>query len=157
MLRSVSFRPLARSAVSARLFYSTKPTASPQDTTTTPVTSAPPYIPEPAPPVELFPSLDSIAIEDLTIQKASPSKSGWYNLTRTRGNQLPVYSVVRANGHRTTLIRRIEGSLPLLKQDLKAALGLESEEIKIKPTSNQIVIKGDRVKAVRALLLKANL
>lgn len=152
MLRSLSSRPLVRTGnlcVSSRALYSTKPAES--STTSTP------NIPEPAPPVTLFPSLDSIAAEDLVLKKSTPSKAGWYNITRTRGNQLPVYSEVRANGHRTTLIRRIEGSVPLLKQDLKISLGLKNDEIKIKPTSNQIVIKGDRVKEVRALLRSAAL
>lgn len=150
MLRVTSFRPAVRycNLGLATRFYSTKPTES---------TASAPHIPEPEPPITLFPSLDDISAEDLVLNKTSPAKSGWYNITRTRGNQLPVYSDVRANGHRTTLIRRIEGSLPLLKQDLKKALNLTNDDIKIKATSNQIVIKGDRVKEVRALFRKVSL
>lgn len=120
-------------------------------------TAPAPHIPEPAPPLVLFPRLEDITAQDLTLQKNTPEKNGWYNITRTRGNQLPVYSEVRANGHRRTVIRRVEGSLPLLKDDLKRALFLESDAIKIKPTSNQIIIRGDYVKEIRSLFREASL
>lgn len=151
MLRTKYFQHslcTSRLSLQPRVLFSTKHTDQP---------STPPHIPEPAPALELFPSLDSITADDLVLKKSTASKAGWYNITRTRGNQLPVYSDVRANGHRTTIIRRVEGSLPLLKQDLRHALGLPNDDIKIKPTSNQIVIKGDRVKEVRAILRNASL
>lgn len=121
-----------------------------------------PKIPEPAKPVELFPSLESITINDLSLQRAQPpatpkkDQAGWYRVTRTKANQLPVYSEVRANGHRSTIIRRIEGSVTLLKSDLMKALELPKESIKIKPTSNQIKIKGDYVYKIRELFTEAN-
>lgn len=122
-----------------------------------------PKIPEPAKPVELFPSLDSITAKDLSFQRVQPAanpteeKAGWYRITRTKANQLPVYSEVRANGHRSTIIRRIEGSITLLKSDLMKALELPKDSIKIKPTSNQIKIKGDYVYKIRELFTEANL
>lgn len=105
-------------------------------------------------PLVLFPSLDSISQADLTLSKNS-NGSAWYRVSRTKANQLPVYADVRANGHRTTIIRRIEGSVPLLKQDLRTALGLGPDDIKIKPTSGQIKIKGDHVNSVKRLLSEA--
>lgn len=111
----------------------------------------------------LFPKLESITQADLALHK--PSSTGslnetfsptgdneWYYISRSRGKQLPVYCEIRANGHRSTIIRKIQGSTPLLKSDLMAILGLSKEDIKIKQTSNQIVIKGDHVKTLKSLL-----
>lgn len=106
----------------------------------------------------LFPKLDSISQSDLVFQKnqvsneaLKTSEKEWYNITRTRGNQLPVYSYIRGNGDRSTIIRRIEGSAPLLKSDLMAILGLHRDDIKIKATSNQLKIKGDYVDLIKSL------
>lgn len=128
--------------------------------------SSPHRIPVPAPAPILFPSLENISQNDLILHKKNASavdgvfypldKSGWYKVSRTKANQLPVYSDVRGNGHRVTVIRRIEGSVGLLKDDIRRALGLSKDEIKIKPTSNQIKIRGDRVHQIRQLLLDAN-
>lgn len=138
-----------------RRLYSTKPSVLPPAVIQTPAT---PNIPTPAPAVILFPTLESVDFADFTLNKAaSETDSYWYNISRTSGNQLPVYSDVRGNGHRTTIIRRVEGSLPLLKHDLMVALDLSKDDIKIKNTSKQIIVKGDRVKQIRALLRQANL
>lgn len=115
----------------------------------------------------LFPKLESITQADLSLQKQLTSAGTsnenlkptgdheWYYISRSRGDQLPVYCEIRANGHRSTIIRKIQGSTPLLKSDLMAILGLPKDDIKIKQTSNQIVIKGDHVKTVKSLLQAA--
>ncbi|KAF5099127.1 hypothetical protein D0Z03_001075 [Geotrichum reessii] len=146
MLRTSLICP-AFSSNTARAFYSTKSV----------FVRPAPTIPTPAPALSLFPTLDAVPESAYTLVQATPEKTDWYSVSRTRGNQLPVYADVRANGHRTTIIRRIEGSLPLLKRDLLDALSLDKDRIKIKPVSNQIVITGDYVKQVRALFRQANL
>jgi hypothetical protein len=161
MLRTLFSRTALRSNISntvTRAAYSTKPAAEAQTRAPKPVFVRPaPKIPTPAPAPTLFPTLEAVPASAYTLTQATPDKAGWYSVSRTRGNQLPVYADVRANGHRTTIIRRIEGSLPLLKRDLLAALGLDKDQIKIKPVSNQIVITGDHVKQVRALFRQADL
>jgi len=161
MLRTFFSRPALCSNIRStvtRAAYSTKPAAEAQTKAPKRVTVRPaPKIPAPAPAPTLFPTLDAVPEAAYTLTQATPEKAGWYSLSRTRGNQLPVYADVRANGHRTTIIRRIEGSLPLLKRDLLSALGLDKDQIKIKPVSNQIVIAGDYVKQVRALFRQADL
>lgn len=121
----------------------------------------------------LFPKLESITQADLTLQKPSTTNATentassssdlkvpagdkeWYYISRSRSEQLPVYCKVRANGHRSTIIRKIQGSTPLLKSDLMAILGFSKDDIKIKQTSNQIVIKGDHVRTIKSLLTAA--
>lgn len=156
MIRATFSRP----AASAARTFSTFRTLQNSTTSSSPVPESPatqssPSSAErqPLEPLTLFPNLSTISQADLVLTTATPGVGGgWYRVTRTKGNQLPVYADVRANGHRTTIIRRIEGSPVLLKADLKEALGLRKEDIKIKPTSGQIKIKGDHVRSVKHLL-----
>ncbi|KAJ1960697.1 mitochondrial 54S ribosomal protein img2 [Dipsacomyces acuminosporus] len=76
-----------------------------------------------------------------------------YFVQRTRFQSLPVYTDIKNGGTRKlTLVRRIEGDIEALRSDLVQAL--EDSTIQINGVSRQLVIKGDRVKEVRAWLTK---
>ncbi|KAI9506088.1 ribosomal protein L49/IMG2, partial [Coemansia spiralis] len=74
-----------------------------------------------------------------------------YYVHRTRFQTLPVYSDIK-NGktRKLTLIRRIEGDIGALREELSRHL--DDSSIQIKSISNQLVIKGDRTKEVREWL-----
>ncbi|KAJ2845716.1 mitochondrial large ribosomal subunit, partial [Coemansia erecta] len=66
---------------------------------------------------------------------------------------LPVYVDIK-NGktRKLTLIRRIEGDIQALREELSNSLGDSS--VQIKSTSGQLVIKGDRASEIREWLTK---
>ncbi|ANB15259.1 mitochondrial 54S ribosomal protein IMG2 [Sugiyamaella lignohabitans] len=104
----------------------------------------------------MFPSLDKVSASDLVLKKLSNDQGkAWYTITRTRSGLLPVYSDIKADGSVKTVIRRIEGDVSQLRNDIKLALGISKHDIYIKDTSKQIVIRGDYVSHVKQILQKA--
>ncbi|KAJ1948198.1 mitochondrial 54S ribosomal protein img2 [Linderina macrospora] len=76
-----------------------------------------------------------------------------YFINRTRFQTLPVYTDIRNAGTRTlTLVRRIDGDVEALRNDLAAAL--EDNTVEIRKVSRQIVIRGNRINEVREWLTK---
>jgi hypothetical protein len=107
----------------------------------------------------MFPDVDAITPEDLTVrslEKNEPLSGRWYSISRTKTGELPIYRGYKGTGVKVpiTLIRRVEGDVGQLKQDLKRELNLVNREIWIKDTSKQLVIRGDRTLEVRRLLEK---
>ncbi|KAJ2089830.1 mitochondrial 54S ribosomal protein img2 [Coemansia sp. RSA 986] len=76
-----------------------------------------------------------------------------YFVNRTRFQSLPVYVDIK-NGktRKLTLVRRIEGDIQALRNELSSFL--DDGSIQIKSISNQLVIKGDRSSEVREWLTK---
>ncbi|KAK9768678.1 54S ribosomal protein IMG2, mitochondrial [Basidiobolus ranarum] len=74
-----------------------------------------------------------------------------YFVRRTAGKSLPVYSDIKNGGTRfLTLIRRAEGDLDKLRQDLIQVAPAES--ISINRRTSHIVFKGNYVREVRKWL-----
>ncbi|KAH8174921.1 mitochondrial large subunit ribosomal protein (Img2) domain-containing protein [Sarocladium implicatum] len=77
-----------------------------------------------------------------------------YLLRRTAYGQLPVYRRWRGGGTlEEVLVKKIEGNPRPLVQDLTAMLGCAPENVKINPTTNQIIIKGDHYERTRSWLV----
>ncbi|KAJ1895429.1 mitochondrial 54S ribosomal protein img2 [Coemansia sp. IMI 209127] len=76
-----------------------------------------------------------------------------YFVNRTRFQSLPVYVDIR-NGktRKLTLIRRIEGDIQALRDELSSSL--DDSSVQIKSISGQLVIKGDRASEIREWLTK---
>lgn len=103
----------------------------------------------------IFPKLDSITPESLTVQITGENTNGkWYNIRRTRTGKLPVYLKWKGTGVKgpNTFIRRIDGDIGQLKQDLKRELALQNKQIWIDDLTKQIFIKGNLVWEVKKLL-----
>ncbi|ORY04815.1 hypothetical protein K493DRAFT_296788 [Basidiobolus meristosporus CBS 931.73] len=74
-----------------------------------------------------------------------------YFVKRTSGKSLPVYSDIKNGGTRfLTIVRRVEGDLDKLRQDLSTVA--PSEYITINRRTSQIVVKGNYVREVRKWL-----
>ncbi|SCZ96064.1 BZ3500_MvSof-1268-A1-R1_Chr8-1g09980 [Microbotryum saponariae] len=74
-----------------------------------------------------------------------------YFVRRTAGGELPVYvDVLHGGSKRLTLIRKVDGNLEALRQDLSQYLvGVPNY---IKPHARQVVVKGDYVRQTKEWL-----
>lgn len=84
---------------------------------------------------------------------ASPSSSAaaspeqlTYRVNRTPSKQLPIYLLAKRGGNlKQTRLRKIEGDITKLKDDLQQALGItEDKEIQINQLTRHIIVKGHR-------------
>ena len=65
-----------------------------------------------------------------------------YHVHRTASQQLPVYLLAKRGGNlHQTRIRKIDGSIMDLRNDLQQALGLEVDHITINQLTRHIIIK----------------
>lgn len=65
-----------------------------------------------------------------------------YHVHRTASQGLPVYHLAKRGGNlHQTRVRKVEGDLKALKDDLQQALGLKKEDVAINWLSRQIIIK----------------
>ncbi|EFQ98303.1 hypothetical protein MGYG_01336 [Nannizzia gypsea CBS 118893] len=79
-----------------------------------------------------------------------------YFIRRTPSNQLPIYLVTKAGGTKQeTRVRKTEGDLNALRDDLVKYLGLEAKpsDVYINQTNGHITIKGWRKPEVMQFLL----
>lgn len=69
-----------------------------------------------------------------------------YRVNRTPSQQLPIYLLAKRGGNlKQTRLRKIEGDIAKLKQDLQKALGIiEDKEIQINQLTKHIIIKVSR-------------
>jgi large subunit ribosomal protein L49 len=88
-----------------------------------------------------------------------------YYVRRTPSHQLPVYLITKSGGtKKQTSIRKTEGDLDALRNDLARYLGLESgdeqgpksPEVEINRRTGHIIIKGWRKDEVQNFLLERN-
>lgn len=55
---------------------------------------------------------------------------------------LPIYHVAKRGGNlKQTRVRKIEGDVALLREQLRTALGLDESEIAINPLTKHIIVK----------------
>jgi hypothetical protein len=65
-----------------------------------------------------------------------------YHVHRTASQGLPVYHLAKRGGNlHQTRVRKVDGDLEALKDDLQQALGLKKEDVVINRLSRQIIIK----------------
>ena len=69
-----------------------------------------------------------------------------YFITRTRSNELPVYTDLKRGGNlKLTLVRRVSGQVEALRDGLRESLGLlgkDREKVVVNGLTGQVVIKG---------------
>lgn len=65
-----------------------------------------------------------------------------YHVHRTASQQLPVYLTAKRGGNlRQTKVRKIEGDVHALREDLRSAMGLQEQHIVINHLTKHIIIK----------------
>ncbi|KAI4111340.1 MAG: hypothetical protein LQ339_000539 [Xanthoria mediterranea] len=80
-----------------------------------------------------------------------------YHIHRTPSQQLPVYQLAKRGGNLLlTRLRKIDGDIAKLKEELQQALGLKQEQISINQLTKHIIIKGWRRNEVNQFLQTRN-
>ncbi|KAI0538527.1 mitochondrial large subunit ribosomal protein-domain-containing protein [Xylaria digitata] len=80
-----------------------------------------------------------------TPSETNPPRQLPYFVGRNNLNNFSVYhKTLRGGNYKITLLKRGEGHLSALKQDLIAALQLPDDEVSIKSVTNHLVIKGHK-------------
>ncbi|KAH3684750.1 hypothetical protein WICPIJ_004281 [Wickerhamomyces pijperi] len=110
-----------------------------------------------APLKRTFPSLETITATEVT--PASKFGQGTYHLTRSSRGNLPVYITYKACNVQYTEVRKIQGDIVQLRNDLQkilrsgsASSGVKDEDFKIRMESKKLVIKGGhKAKIIKAL------
>ncbi|PNS21424.1 hypothetical protein CAC42_1203 [Sphaceloma murrayae] len=66
-----------------------------------------------------------------------------YFVTRTPSNELPVYQYHKSGGNKKlTRIRKIDGNLEALRNEVQEYLQLKKEDCVINPLTQQVIVKG---------------
>ncbi|KAH6721195.1 mitochondrial large subunit ribosomal protein-domain-containing protein [Leptodontidium sp. MPI-SDFR-AT-0119] len=72
---------------------------------------------------------------------ASPLKP--YLLLRTPSNKLPIYHLSKRGGNKKlTRVRKIEGDVNMLRQDLQKELGMGEKDVVVNQLTRQVIVKG---------------
>ncbi|KFY24089.1 hypothetical protein V493_05453 [Pseudogymnoascus sp. VKM F-4281 (FW-2241)] len=85
---------------------------------------------------------------------ASSPQSLEYRVSRTPSAQLPIYLLAKRGGNlKQTRVKKIEGNIAQLREDLKVALGIEEDrEIQVNHLTRHIIVKGHRKPEVAKFL-----
>ncbi|KFY04755.1 hypothetical protein O988_00548 [Pseudogymnoascus sp. VKM F-3808] len=89
-----------------------------------------------------------------TSSPAASSQSLEYRVSRTPSAQLPIYLLAKRGGNlKQTRVKKIEGNIAQLREDLKVALGIEEDrEIQVNHLTRHIIVKGHRKPEVAKFL-----
>ncbi|KAL2106881.1 hypothetical protein VUR80DRAFT_6077 [Thermomyces stellatus] len=98
----------------------------------------------------------SSLLETLVI-RAPPAPSAAtslpYHVSRTASNNFPVYKRIRAGGsHRSTQVRRVEGDPIRLRDDLRATLDVDADDVIVNPRTRHVIVKGDHMSQIKEFL-----
>jgi len=89
----------------------------------------------------------SLTVQSLPAKSPPPLA---YHVHRTASQQLPIYHLAKRGGNlHQTRIRKIEGDVELLRNEIRTALGLDEGVVVINRLTGHIIIKGwyrDRIK-----------
>jgi large subunit ribosomal protein L49 len=65
-----------------------------------------------------------------------------YRITLTPSNNYPIYTMAKRGGNmKLTRVKRIEGNVAALRNDLREALGLEEKDVTINQLTRHIIVK----------------
>ncbi|OBT90854.1 hypothetical protein VE02_00429 [Pseudogymnoascus sp. 03VT05] len=89
-----------------------------------------------------------------TSSPTTSSQSLEYRVSRTPSAQLPIYLLAKRGGNlKQTRVKKIEGNIAQLREDLKVALGIEEDrEIQVNHLTRHIIVKGHRKPEVAKFL-----
>ncbi|OBT68940.1 hypothetical protein VE03_01314 [Pseudogymnoascus sp. 23342-1-I1] len=91
-----------------------------------------------------------------TSSTSTPAQSLEYRVSRTPSAQLPIYLLAKRGGNmKQTRVKKIEGNIAQLREDLKVALGIEEDrEIQVNHLTRHIIVKGHRKPEVAKFLIE---
>ncbi|RKF57486.1 54S ribosomal protein img2, mitochondrial [Erysiphe neolycopersici] len=77
-----------------------------------------------------------------------------YKVCRTPSNQLPIYHLVKNGGNKKiTRIRKVQGNIQALRNDLRKALKLDDKECTINSTTGHVLVKGHKKQEIAKFLI----
>ncbi|PWW74925.1 hypothetical protein C7212DRAFT_207641 [Tuber magnatum] len=77
-----------------------------------------------------------------------------YFVYRTENNNLPVYQEYKAGGNKLqTRIRRVEGDLRFLRNQIENAFQMQKGQVKINSLAGHVIVKGRRRDEIVRFLL----
>ncbi|KAI9788208.1 MAG: hypothetical protein M1816_007060 [Peltula sp. TS41687] len=92
----------------------------------------------PPPPISAFPSTSSSGSSEPSEPSAEP-----YFIRRSKSHNLPVYERAARGGNlRLTSIKKVEGDIGRLRDQLLRELNLDPKDVKVNLLTKQIVFKG---------------
>ncbi|KAL8803663.1 MAG: hypothetical protein Q9200_006123 [Gallowayella weberi] len=101
--------------------------------------------PPPRPTSTRKPAISSRSIPPKPPPKPDITQSLPYHIHRTPSQQLPVYQLAKRGGSLLlTRLRKIDGDIMKLKEELQQALSLKQEQISINQLTKHIIIKVSR-------------
>ncbi|KFZ16773.1 hypothetical protein V501_02072 [Pseudogymnoascus sp. VKM F-4519 (FW-2642)] len=100
------------------------------------------------------PAVQSSTEASTSTSTTSSTQSLEYRVSRTPSAQLPIYLLAKRGGNlKQTRVKKIEGNIAQLREDLKVALGIEEDrEIQVNHLTRHIIVKGHRKPEVAKFL-----
>lgn len=100
-----------------------------------------------------FPSLETISTVDLGQTTTTKFGHGTYHLTRSGRGNLPIYIDYKACNVPYTEVRKVQGDIVQLRNDLQKVLkDVKKEDFKIRMESMKLLIKGNhKLRLIKAL------
>ncbi|KHJ31969.1 putative mitochondrial large ribosomal subunit [Erysiphe necator] len=99
---------------------------------------------------------EPLAAQKTSINTALKNNLG-YKVERTPSNQLPIYHLIKNGGNKKiTRIRKIQGNLQELRNDLRKALNLTDKECTINSTTGHVLVKGHKKQEISKFLTDQN-
>ncbi|KAK4686715.1 large subunit ribosomal protein L49, partial [Tremellales sp. Uapishka_1] len=105
------------------------------------------------------PTSTSTSAQTSPLPQTSRRPAGLYTISRTSNGELPVYSEVRNGGGWKTIIRKVDGDVHTLRDNLNEyfkAMNVDplkqSPTVTMKPTNRNLVVKGRWVDEVKGYL-----
>lgn len=82
-------------------------------------------------------------VTSTTSSSTTSTQSLEYRVSRTPSAQLPIYLLAKRGGNlKQTRVKKIEGNIAQLREDLKVALGIEEDrEIQVNHLTRHIIVK----------------
>ena len=75
-------------------------------------------------------------------QATTPAQPKPYRITLTPSKNYPIYTLAKRGGNmKLTKLRRIEGDVTALRNDLRQALGMDEKEVTINQLTRHIIVK----------------
>ncbi|KAN0101880.1 Mitochondrial large subunit ribosomal protein (Img2) domain containing protein [Hyaloscypha variabilis] len=91
-------------------------------------------------------------------QATTPAQQKPYRVTLTPSKNYPIYTLAKRGGNmKLTKLRRIEGDVNALRNDLRQALGVDEKEVTINQLTKHIIVKGHKKPEIEKFLREHHL
>ncbi|KAE9369580.1 hypothetical protein N431DRAFT_413728 [Stipitochalara longipes BDJ] len=91
-------------------------------------------------------------------QATTPTSPKPYRVSLTPSKNYPIYTLAKRGGNmKLTKLRRIEGDVNALRNDLRQALGMDEKEVTINQLTRHIIVKGHKKPEIENFLKEHHL